>query len=134
MYFNASIEERKYNPKELWKFIDSVIFQKPPSYYSLPHVTIHGKTSKIGNEISEQLNNYFVKIGQTIADSAATPVGVNFTFYLQNPVSPTIVLNPPLPSKILNAINSLKSFKACGYENIPAHFLKLGGEVLANVL
>ena len=25
-------------------------------------------------------------------------------------------------------------FKACGYDNIPAHFLKLGGEVLANVL
>ena len=44
------------------------------------------------------------------------------------------MLNPSLPSEILNVIKSLKSFKACGYDNIPAHFLKLGGEVLANVL
>ena len=73
-------------------------------------------------------------MGQRIADSAAKPVDINFTSYLQNPVSPTIVLNPPLPSEILNVINSLKSFKACGYDNIPAHFLKLGGEILANVL
>ena len=62
------------------------------------------------------------------------PVDINFIYYLQNPVSPTIVLNPLLPAEILNVMNSLKSFKACGYDNIPAHFLKLGGEVLANVL
>ena len=79
-------------------------------------------------------NNYFVKIGQKIADSAAKPVDINFTSYLQNPVSPTIVRNPPLPSEILNVINSLNSFKACGYDNIPFRFLKLGGEVLTNVL
>ena len=44
------------------------------------------------------------------------------------------MLNPLLLSEILNVINGLKSFKACGYDNIPANFLKLGGEVLANVL
>ena len=110
MYFNASIEERKYIPKELWKFINFIITQKRPSNHSLPHVTIDGKTFKTGNEISEQFNNYFVKIGQKIADRAAKPVDINFTSYLQNPVSPTIALNPPLPSEILNVINSLKSF------------------------
>ena len=134
MYFNASIEERKYNPKEIWKLINSIIPQNSPSNHSLPHVTIDGKTFKTGNEISEQFNNYFVKIGQRIADSAAKPVDINFTSFLQNPVSPTIVLNPPLPFEILNVMNSLKSFKACRYDNIPANFLKLGSEVLANVL
>ena len=44
------------------------------------------------------------------------------------------MLNPLLPSEILNVINGLKSFKACRYDNIPANFLKLGGEVLANAL
>ena len=120
MYFNASTEERKYNPKELWKFINSIIPQKRPSNHSQPHETIDGKTFKTGNEISKQFNYYFVKIEQRIADSAAKPVDINFTSYLRNPVSPTIVLNPPLPSEILNVKNSLKSFKACGYDNIPA--------------
>ena len=129
MYFNASIEKRKYNPKELWKSINSIIPPKRPSNHSLPHVTIDGKTFITGNDISEQFNNYFVKIEQRIADSAAKPVDINFTSYLQNPASPTIVLNPPLPSEILNVINSLKSFKACAYDNIPARFLKLDGEV-----
>ena len=92
MYFNAFIEERKYYPKELWKFINSIIPQKHPSNHYLLHVTFDGKTFKTGNEISEQFNNYFVKIGQKIADSAAKPVDINITSYLQNPVSPTIVL------------------------------------------
>ena len=124
MYFNASIEERQYNSKEFWKFVNSIIPQKRPTNYSLPHVTNDEKTFKTGKEISEQFNIYFVKIGQEIADSAAKPVDINFTYYLQNPVSRTIVLNSLLPSEILNVFNSLKSFKDCRYDNILGPFSK----------
>ena len=59
---------------------------------------------------------------------------VKFTIYLWNSVSQTIVLTPPLSTKILNIIKSLNPNIATGYDNISSFFLRLGDDVLASKL
>ena len=49
-------------------------------------------------------------------------------------MSSSIVLDPPQPVEIFNAINSLNPHKACGFDSISAAVLQLDNEVLAPVL
>ena len=85
-------------------------------------------------EISEQFNNYFVKIGMTIANNVNKSDDSDFKTYLKHSISFTIVLDSPQPAEIFNVINSLNPHKASGYDNISAYFLRLGNEVLAPIL
>ena len=89
------------------------------------------------NEIAQQLNNYFVKIGQTIVNNSSHSINssqLDFKKFLSNSVSQSIVLAPPHPAEIYNIINSLDTSKACGHDNIPPYFLRVGSEILAPIL
>ena len=44
------------------------------------------------------------------------------------------MLAPPHPAKIYNIINSLEMSKACGHDNIPPYFLRVGSEFFALIL
>ena len=85
-------------------------------------------------EISEQFNNYFVKIGMTVANNVNKSDDSDFKSYLEHSISSTILLDPPQPVEIFNVINSLNPHTASGYDNISAYFLRLGNEVLAPIL
>ena len=74
-------------------------------------------------QISEIFNNYFVEIGQSIADKNGTSNETDFKKYLKNSVLDTLMLDPPLAIEILDAINSMNLYKACGYNNISSYFL-----------
>ena len=71
-YYNDTIREKKNNPKELWKFINSVI----PSKCSVfpPPTQIKVVNTEIVNpdEIAEHLNNYFVEISHLTAKTAGS--------------------------------------------------------------
>ena len=84
--------------------------------------------------ISEQFNNYFVEISHLIAKSISTTDKLNFHSFMKSSVSPTIFLDPPQPIEIFNAVNSLKIHKASGCDNISSFFLRMGNEVLAQIL
>ena len=133
-YYNDAIREKKNNPKELWKFINSVIPSKRS--VSSPPTKIKVDNTEIANpdEIAELFNNYFVEIGHLIAKSVSTTETPDFKSFLKNPVSQTIVLEPPQPIEVFNAINSLNLHKASGYDNISSFFLRLGNEILAPIL
>ena len=49
-------------------------------------------------------------------------------------MSQTIVLEPPQPIEVFNAIISLNLHKASGYDNISSFFLCLGNEILATIM
>ena len=115
-------------------FINSVIPSKRS--VSSPPTKIKVDNTEIANpdEIAELFNNYFVEIGHLIAKSVSTTETPDFKSFLKNPVSQTIVLEPPQPIEIFNAINSLNLHKAFGYDNISSFFLRLGNEILAPIL
>ena len=86
------------------------------------------------DEIAELFNNYFVEIGHLIAKNVSTTETSDFKSFLKNPVSQTIVLEPPQSIEVFNAINSLNLHQASGYDNISSFFLRLGNEILATIL
>ena len=79
-----------------------------------------GKTSEI-------FNDYFVKIGESIAKKAKTMNdNADFKTFLNNSVSQSIVLELLQPIEIFNIINSLNVKKAVGSDYISSFFLRMG--------
>ena len=134
MYYNSTINKYKNKPKELWKLINSVIPNKHLKRLSIPKLINDGLVTDKLTEISEQFNNYFVKIGMTIASNVNKSDDSDFKTYLKHSISSTIVVDPPQRVEIFNVINSSNHHKGSGYDNIYAYFLRLGNEVLAPIL
>ena len=88
------------------------------------------------NEISQHFNNYFVKIGQSIANSSCfINLGQqDFKKFPSNSASQSIVLALPHPAEIYNIINFLDTNEACGYDNIPPYILRVESKILAPIL
>ena len=81
--------------------------------------------------MAELFNNYFVKIGGTIASSSANKVSSDFRPYLKHSTLQTIVLDAPQSAEIYHLINTFNPSKASGKDDIPPFFITLGAEVLA---
>ena len=132
MYYETAISERKNNPTELGKLIHSVISNKSSSKKrSISKINVDHLVIDDPPKMSNLFNDYFTKIGHTIANAIDNTDNVKFTSYLKNSVPQTIVLTPPLPTEILNIIKSLYPNTATGYDYISSFLLRLGGDVLA---
>ena len=84
--------------------------------------------------MAELFNNYFVKIGETIASSSANKVSSDFRPHLKHSTLETIVLDAPQPAEIYNLINTLNPSKASGKDDISAFYIRLGAELLTPFL
>ena len=134
LYYHDEIIDRKNNPKELWKFINSVIRTNKSATSTVSKLSFGDDIVKDPAMIPECFNKYFVEIGQSIANNVTTNPNSDFKSYLTNSVSQSIYLELTQPVEIFNIINSLHPYKACGYDDISAYFLRLGNIVLAPVL
>ena len=94
MFYKQSILEKKQNPKELWKFINSVIPSKRADTPLAPFEIIVNDCSLNNPQITPQsFNDYFVKIGQSIANSIDETKFPSFKTYMNNSVSQTLILH-----------------------------------------
>ena len=64
-----------------------------------------------------------LKLDHLIAKSVRTTKNLDIKSFLKNPVSQTIVLEPPQPIEVFNAINSVNLHKASRYDNISSFFV-----------
>ena len=135
IFYHSALTERKHYPKKLWKLINSVVPPKKNLLSCPPKLNIADTIIKDPNEISQHFNNYFVKIGQSIANSSCFENSgqLDFKKFASSSVSQSIVLAPLHPAEIYYIINSSDTSKACGH-NIPLYFLRLGSEILAPIL
>ena len=134
MYYHSAIADRNSNPRELWKFIKTVIPSKSSTSSNPTELNVDDRTVENANEIALTFNNHFVEICRFIALSIRHSSEVNFKMFLKKTVSQTIVLDPLQPIEIFNVISSLNPHKATGYDNISSYFLRIGNKILAPVL
>ena len=106
-----------------WKFINSVIPSKRSAKPPLTKLSHNDSFTEDPPAMVELFNNYFVKIGETIASSSANKVSSDFRPYIKHSTLETIVLDAPLPAEIYNLINTLNPSKASGKEDISLFFL-----------
>ena len=83
--YNEAINNKKNKPKELWRFVNSVIPSKRSSSPPPPPQLIKVDKAKIVNpdEIFEHFKNYFVKIGHSIAKSASAYENSDFQSFFK---------------------------------------------------
>ena len=86
-------------------------------------------------ETLEIFNDYFVKIGESIAKKAKTMNdNADFKTFLNNSVFQSIALELHLPKNFLNMINLSNVKKVDGCDNISSFFLHIGGGILEPIL
>ena len=124
LYYDTEVAEKKSNPRELWKLIKTVISTKRSHSHnsSLTNICVDDELINEPEEVCEHFNNYFVQVGESIANSIRNIDNVNFTSYLKNAVSQTIVLEQPTPLEVFNTIKTLNPNKASSDDKISSFF------------
>ena len=85
MYYKAAISEQKNNPRELWKLMHSVISNKSSSNKpSISKINVDDLVIDDPLKIFNIFNDYFTKIGHSIANVINNTDNVEFTTYFKN--------------------------------------------------
>ena len=84
MYYKTAISEQKNNPRELWKLIHFVISNKPSSTKpSISKINVDNLVIDDPLKISNLFNDYFIKVGHSIARAIENTDDVKLTTYLR---------------------------------------------------
>ena len=89
-FYDSAVSERKNNTKQLWEFMNSIIYTKRSTTCPSLRVNVDSSKTEDPGETSETFHDYLVKIGESIARKAKT-MKDNFTTFLNNSVSQSIV-------------------------------------------
>ena len=95
---------------------------------------INGHTFTNDQAVSEHFNEFFCSIGANLADKFNQSASNSLSRYLEQRVSPSIYLDVPNLSEIINAIQALSLNKSIGHDNIPPYYLRIASSILAPYL
>ena len=98
MYYTEFISKNKSYPKKMWEMINSAISTKSV-ITPLTKINIENSVIEDLTKIADCFNQFFVKIGHSIANNVNKPLHTEYTTYLRNPVLHSLVLDPPLQLK-----------------------------------
>ena len=134
-YKNKFDEIIKHNPKEIWKTVNSVLHPKRNND-STAHISLNLNDVLTDNPktVANNLNTYFLEIGQKLSDLIKSNNKEDFRKYLKNKTSNSICLTRPSAIEIFNTIMSLNSAKTSGHDNISTYFLRISASVLVPIL
>ena len=130
-HFSSAINDTIKDPRKLWNVIRSVLpaFQDCASAIPLS-LKMNGHTISNDQAISE----HFCSIGANLADKFNQSAPNSLSQYLEQRVSPSIYLDVPNLSEIINAIQALSLNKSIGHDNITLHYLRIVSSILAPYL
>ena len=120
-YYSDKFKKYKYNIKNTWQTINTVIGKK--SKPKAPTYFLDGST-KISDPklIAKKFNSFFADIGPTLASKIHSPS--SFSDFLDDPHQNTIFLNPIEEKEILDIVMNFKNGKSAGYDDISPTIVK----------
>ena len=131
-YYHDQLQINKNNSKGTWDVLRSLLPSKIKQ--AGPHTlkTNQNDGSNITDafEIAQEINSYFTNIGKSWARKLNSSDN-QFLSCLGKSTPPSIFLVPTTPFEIALMINSLKSKKAAGVDDISPYFLQLSSNILA---
>ena len=95
-------------------------------------LNVKGKRIEETKLMAKSFNNFFGKVGCRLAQNIDQP-NKTFQYFLHKTkkIASTIVLIPPTVNDIFNELNSLKSKKAAGSDDLAPFFIKTALRVIA---
>ena len=109
-YFYEQISNNANNPNLVWKTLKFILPSlKSNDNNSTIKLKVNGNYYDKPDEVAENFNNFFVNIGQKLANEIPSSETSQCKSFLNDKVKNTIFLEPPRINEILNIINSLNS-------------------------
>ena len=130
-YYHQKLDDYSNNPKKTWEILHTLLPSKSNS--TAPNsIIVNNSCLNDPTDIAEEFNNHFASIGKSLATSISDDNNNDkFLDYLKNPCSSSIYLQFTSPQEVINLINSLKSNKAVGHDDILPYFLKISDYIIA---
>ena len=123
IYFRNKFDIFKNDCRKTWSTINEVLKSKnKKTNINEKFITSDGNCCADKNKIVNQFNKYFTSIGTNL--NAKLPQTAQDPTHLINNNSANFFSAPTCPAEIINIVNSAKTKKACGYDNIDPYVVQ----------
>ena len=123
-YWKNRFYQAKNDIKQTWSSIRLVLNKSNDKYNFPSEFWYNGNKISNNQEISNEFNNHFVKIGPTLASEIPSFSGDATCLLLQRNLPHSLFLEPTTNTEITNIINTLKPKTSSGYDGINPKLLK----------
>ena len=132
LYFHDAIHKSKNSPQKTWEVLNELLVGKKRSLVKPSILNVEGKRIEETKLMAESFNNFFGKVGGTLAQNIDQPNKI-FQYFLHKTkkIASTIALIPPTVNEVFNELNLLKSKKAAGSDELAPFFIKTTSLVIA---
>ena len=132
LYFHDAIHKSKNSPQKTWEVLNKLLVGKKKSLVKPSILNVEGKRIEETKLMAEYFNNFFGKFGCRLAQNIDQP-NKTFQYFLHKTkkIASTIALIPPTINEVFNELNSLKSKKAAGSDDLAPFFIKTASLVIA---
>jgi len=123
LYISNKLNENSKNPRETWNILNDVIGRSKKSV-KITKINVNGIMSDDPAVISNEFNNFFVKVGKEISDSVP-PVTANFENYIpQNPNIEQLNLQNTTPEHIIKIAKSMAGKNSADSDGVSSKMIK----------
>ena len=118
-YYYELFNNRSMKLKDIWKEVNKLCScgKKNNVTTVIDKLIVNNKITTNKQEISDQINNYFCKVGTNISNSIPNN-HISYKKYMPTPLSSTIFMEPVTKQEILSIINKLNINKGPGPDGI----------------
>jgi hypothetical protein len=132
LYYQNLIERNKSNVKKLWMTLKEVIGSDSSSP-SAKEFLVDGNLTDDKKLISDAFNDYFVKVGPTLANKIPA-THLDPLSFLQGDFQESIFLRPVTELEVSNCLAKLKSSSAPGHDGLKPDIIKSASNFITRPL
>ena len=135
-YYQDLINHHNSSIIGLWKTLGSILKNKNKDT-NVKMIKVNGREIHDNKEIVDNFNNYFTKIGKSLAQKFENS-NINYRTYLGESSNISMYMSKTNTTEISKLISNLENKKSPGHDGFSGKFLKLCSpfisEILANIL
>ena len=131
LYYENKFRDTADNSRQLWNLLNDILPSKKSS--SAPNVlNVSGLEINNTADITNHLNSFSCKVGQTLADQIiCDPNDKNSVYYPGKRVSESIFITSTYPQEVQRITTTLHNSQSTGPDGISSSFIKLASNQLS---
>ncbi len=123
LYYEKTLEKNRKNPRKTWETLKELTTGNKNTN-TINRLLINGIYVDNHQEIANEFNNFFTKIGQEISDSVKPTKVTAESFLHEDPSIPELELNPIRPSQIVDIVKLMVSKNSTDSNGISSNLIK----------
>ena len=124
-FYSNQLNRNKNDPRKTWQCINSLLNNTKPNNNYQTKFNLNGTSITDNGSIAESFNDYFITIGNKLAEKIAQPQK-SFSEYMPNKlkISNSCALHFTDPYEIIDIVRSMKNSSSAGIDEISTNILK----------